>query len=159
MFKHLAMGALCAGLIACGGGTESSPETQQPAQSADLASREVVSVAEMLANSPDGKVVVDLRNTNQGFRVEGGLDYSAITVICPSSRTMNLKEWTPELASIMQTTPAKVEKGFTMYPFMAPAKGTVTQQAAPVCTSPDPYTVCNAEREADGSWSCMCTSA
>ena len=156
MFKHLAMGALCAGLIACGG-KESSPEAEQPAQNA-LASRQVVSVGEMLARSPDGQVVVDMRDTDLGFRVEEGLNFSAVTVICPSSRVMNLEKWLPELASISQTTPAQMEKGFTMYPFMAPAKGSVTQQSAPICTSPDPYTTCNAEREADGSWSCICGS-
>ena len=155
MFKHLAMGALCAGLIACGG-TESAPaEVEKPAQTSDLASREVVSVGEMLASSPDGKIVVDLRNTDLGFRVEGGLDHSAITIICPSSRVMNLEAWLPELSAEVKTTPAQLQKGFTMYPFMAPAKGSVTAQYIPSCQNSD-GTYCEAEKEKDGSWACVC---
>ena len=126
MFKHLAMAALSAGLIACGG-TEKAPETVQPAGN----TQGVVSVSELLASSPEGQVVVDLRNTSNGFRVEPGVDYSAITVICPSNREMNLEKWLPELAAEFQTSPAALQKGFTMYPHMAPAKGSVQAMYVP----------------------------
>jgi hypothetical protein len=153
MFKHLAMASLCAGLIACGG-SQPAPETQQPTQ-VTMGGREVVSVAAMLASSPDGKVVVDMRNTELGFRVEQGVDHSAVTIICPSSRVMNLGAWLPELAAQFQKSPADYERGFTMFPFMAPEG--VTQQAAPVCID-DMGNYCDAEREPNGSWTCLCGS-
>ncbi|MFY0526968.1 hypothetical protein ACN28I_28795 [Archangium gephyra] len=151
MLKHLVTAALGLGLIACGG-TEKAPETAQPAGN----TQGVVSVSELLASSPEGQVVVDLRNTRSGFRVEPGVDYSAINVICPSDRVMNLEKWLPELAAEFQTSPASLEKGFTMYPHMAPAKGSVQALAAPLCVSPDPYTQCYLHREPDGSWVCFC---
>lgn len=159
MFKHLVVAAASVGLFACGG-KEPAPEAEQPAQPApngavSVAGRQVVSVSEMLASSPDGQVVVDMRNTDLGFRVEAGLNYSAVTVICPSSRVMNMEKWLPELASNAQRSVSEMKQGFTMYPFMAPAPGTVTQQAAPVCIGPD-GTSCGSEREPDGSWTCLC---
>lgn len=150
MFKHLAMAALGAGLIACGG-SETAPEAQQPVNT-----QGVISVSGLLASSPEGKVVVDLRNTTNGFRVEPGVDHSAVNVICPSDRVMNLEKWLPELASEFQTSPAALQKGFTMYPFMAPKQGSVGAMGAPVCVSPDPYTQCYLHREPDGSWVCFC---
>jgi hypothetical protein len=156
MFKHLAMGALCAGLIACGGTSEPTPEGQKPAPASAVENREVVSVGAMLANAPGGKLVVDLRNSDLGFRFEQGLDHSAITIICPSSREMNLEKWLPELAAEVQTTPAQLQKGFTMYPFMAPAPGTVTAQYIPACGSNSDGSACQAEKEKDGSWACVC---
>jgi len=149
MIKHLAMAAFSVGLIACGG-TEKAPEAEQ------TAGKQVISVSELLANSPEGQVVVDLRNTSNGFRVEPGVDHSAVNVICPSDRVMNLEQWLPELASEFQTSPAALEKGFTMYPFMAPKQGSVTAMAAPLCVSPDPYVQCYLHREPDGSWVCFC---
>ncbi len=150
MLKHLALAAVGAGLIACGG-METAP-AEQPASN----TQQVVSVSGLLANSPEGSVVVDLRNTSQGFRVEPGVDAAAVNVICPSNRVMNLEKWLPELASEFQTSPAALRKGFTMYPFMAPKQGSVQAMAAPVCTSPDPYVQCYLHREPDGSWVCFC---
>ncbi|MBN1207870.1 MAG: hypothetical protein JXB05_23600 [Myxococcaceae bacterium] len=154
MLKHLVVAALSAGLVACGG-TEPAPEAQQPKQ-ATMDGREVVSVSAMLAASQDGQVVVDMRNTNLGFRVEKGVDYSAITVICPSSRVMNMEKWLPELASQFQKSPADLKQGFTMFPYMAPEKGSVTQQSAPTCTDSE-GNICDSEREPDGSWTCFCS--
>ncbi|MCP3137002.1 hypothetical protein [Pyxidicoccus xibeiensis] len=155
MFKHLAMAAACAGLIACGG-KEPAPEPEQTQQQVTMDGREVVSIADMQASSPDGQVTVDMRNSNLGFRVEPGLNHSKVTVICPSSRVMNLKQWMPELAAEFQTSPAQLEKrGFTMFPFMAPAPGTVTEQSAPVCLD-SMGNHCGSEREPDGSWTCLC---
>jgi hypothetical protein len=155
MFKHLAMAALSAGLIACGG-TEQAPETVQPGQQSGVSGREVVSVSSMMANAPGGQLVVDLRNSDLGYRFEQGLDHSAITIICPSSRVMNLEKWLPALAAEVQTTPAQLQKGFTMYPFMAPAPGTVTAQYIPACGNNSDGTACKAEKESDGSWACVC---
>lgn len=153
MFKHLVVAAACAGLIACGG-TQSSPEAE-PSEQATMDGRKVVSVGEMLASSPDGKVTVDMRNSNLGFRVEKGLDFSAITIICPSSRVMNLAKWIPEVAHSNGQAPSDYKKGFTMFPFMAPAAGSVTEQSAPVCIDSNGYN-CGSEREPDGSWTCLC---
>ena len=104
----------------------------------------------MVANSSNGQVVVDMRNTDLGFSVEQGLDYSAITVILPDSRVMNLEKWLPELAAVLQTTPARLQEGFTLYPFMAPATGTVTQ-FQPVCPR-----FCDMLPHGDGTYSCFC---
>lgn len=151
MFKHLALAAACAGLIACGG-TESAPSTEQ----VTMDGREVVSVGDMLSRSEDGKVVLDMRNSNLGFRVEPGVDHSAITIICQSERVMNLGRWLPELASQFQKSPAQMkQEGVTMFPFMAPAKGTVTEQSAPVCIDSN-GNHCQSYREPDGSWTCFC---
>jgi hypothetical protein len=151
MFKHLALAGLSAGLIACGGTEETTPAADQTAPP-----QGVISVSELLASSPEGQVVVDLRNTRNGFRVEPGVDHAAINVICPSDRVMNLEKWLPELAAEFQTSPAALAKGFTMYPFMAPEEGSVRAMSAPVCVSPDPYTECYLHREPDGSWVCFC---
>ena len=161
MFKHLVMAVAAAGLIACGG-KEQAPEAQQPEQPApsgaiSVANREVVSVSELAARSPGGQVTVDMRDTELGFRIEPTLDYSAVTIICPSSRVMNLEKWLPELAGQTQKSISDLRKGFTLYPFMAPAEGTVTQMAAPVCIDAD-GNYCDAEREPNGSWTCLCGS-
>jgi hypothetical protein len=148
MIKHLALAAFSVGLIACGG-TETTVEAEQ------TAGKQVISVSELLASAPAGQVVIDLRNTTHGFRVEPGVDHSAINVICPSNREMNLEKWLPELAAEFQTSPAALEKGFTMYPFMAPKKGGVTAMAAPVCVDAD-GNHCYTHREPDGSWVCFC---
>lgn len=151
MFKHLALAAACAGLIACGG-TES---TEQPPE-VTMDGREVVSVGEMLAKSPDGKVTVDMRTNELGFRVEKGLDHSAITIICPSSRVMNLDKWIPEVAASNGQAPSDYAKGFTMFPFMAGSDSTDgMQKPAPVCTDSMGNT-CSSEKEPDGSWTCLC---
>ena len=155
MLKHLAMAAACAGLIACGG-SQPAPEPEQSPQ-ATMDGRKVVSVGEMLASSPDGKVTVDMRNTDLGFRVEKGLDFSAITIICPSSRVMNLDAWIPEVAYNAGKAPSGFEQGFTMFPYMAPAPGSVTQQRAPICIDSE-GNYCDSELEADGSWTCLCGS-
>lgn len=159
MFKHLVMAAAAAGLIACGG-KEQTPESQQPEQPApngaiSVADRQVVSVSEMMASSPEGRVTVDMRNTSLGFRVEPTLNYSAVTIICPSSRVMNLEQWLPELAGQTQRSISDLRDGFTLYPFMAPPEGTVTQQSAPVCIDAN-GNYCDSEREPDGSWTCLC---
>lgn len=152
MFKQLAMAAFSVGLIACGG-TDTAPEAEQ------TAGKQVISVSELLASSPEGQVVIDLRNTTNGFRVEPGVDHSAINVICPSDRVMNLEQWLPELASEFQTSPAELEKGFTMYPFMATKMTTkkwgITASSAPVCIDAE-GNYCYTHREPDGSWVCFC---
>jgi hypothetical protein len=158
MFKHLALAAAAAGLIACGG-KEQAPEAQpeQPASNGaiSIAHRQVVSVSEMLASSPDGRITVDMRNTDVGFRIEPTLDYSAVTVICPSSRVMNLESWLPELAGSTRKSISDLRQGFTFYPFMAPPEGSVSQQYIPRCEDAD-GNICEAEKEADGSWACVC---
>lgn len=159
MFKHLVMAVAAAGLIACGG-KEQAPEAQQPEQPApsgaiSVANREVVSVSEMMARSPEGRITVDMRNTDLGFRIEPTLDYSAVTVICPSSRVMNLEQWLPELAGSTKKSISDLRQGFTLYPFMGPPEGTVNQMSAPVCQ--DAYgNYCEAEREPNGTWTCLC---
>lgn len=150
MLKHLVLAAACAGLMACGG-TESSSQPKLPT----MDGRKVVSVTEMQSRSADGQVTVDMRNTDLGFSVEPTVKHEAVTVICPSGRVMNLGAWIPELASQFQKAPSDLERGFTMFPYMAPAAGTVTQQRAPVCINGD-GSYCDSEREPDGSWTCLC---
>ncbi|WP_164010789.1 hypothetical protein [Pyxidicoccus trucidator] len=151
MFKHLALAAACVGLIACGG-TES---TEQPPE-VTMDGREVVSIGEMVAGSPDGKVTVDMRNSNLGFRVEKGLDLNAITIICPSSRVMSLDALLVEAASQTGKAPSDYAKGITMFPFMAGSEGSEgIQKPAPICID-DAGNYCDSEREPNGSWTCLC---
>lgn len=153
MFKHLTLAAACAGLLACGG-KEQAPEPET-SQQVTMDGREVVSVGELLAKSPDGKVTVDMRTHELGFRVEKGLDFSAITLICPSGRVMNLDMFIPEVAHNAGKAPSDYEKGFTMFPFMAGSAGDGLQKPAPVCID-SMGNYCDAEREPDGSWTCLC---
>jgi hypothetical protein len=151
MFKHLAMAAACAGLIACGG-TES---TEQPKE-VNLDGREVVSVGEMVSKSPDGKTTLDMRTNDLGFRVEKGVDANAVTVICPSGRVMSLDSLFVEAASQVGKAPSDYAKGVTLFPFLKDSD-TVggLQKPAPICTAPD-GTTCDSEKEPDGSWTCLC---
>jgi hypothetical protein len=155
MFKHLALAAASAGLIACGGtSTEPTPEADQPAlpEAAAEYTQKVVSVSEMMASSQDGRVVIDLRSTTNGFHVERSVDFSAVDVICPSNRVMNLNQWVPELASELQTSPSSLRDGFIMYSSMSNEhRGEVQAQSAPECVSP-----CTLHREPDRTWVCFC---
>ncbi|MFP2909057.1 hypothetical protein ACLESD_29245 [Pyxidicoccus sp. 3LFB2] len=151
MFKHLAMAAACAGLIACGG----TEKNEQPPE-VTMDGREVVSVGEMVASSPDGKVTVDMRTHSLGFRVEKGLDLNAITIICPSSRVMSLDALLVEAAAQNGKAPSDYAKGVTMFPFMANPGGTEgVQKPAPICID-SMGNNCGSEREPDGSWTCLC---
>jgi len=149
MFKHLALAAACAGLIACGG-TES---IEQPPE-VTMDGREVVSVGEMLAGSQDGKLTVDMRNSQLGFRVEKGVDLNAVTIICPSSRVMSLDSLLVEAASQAGKAPSDYAKGVTLFPFMAGSDDGALKPA-PVCID-SMGNYCDAEREPDGSWTCLC---
>ncbi|MFP2926328.1 hypothetical protein ACLESO_14130 [Pyxidicoccus sp. 3LG] len=151
MFKHLAVAAACAGLIACGG---KEPAPEQTEQQVTMDGREVVSVGAMQAASPDGKVTLDMRNSNLGFRVEKGVSHGDITIICQSNRVMNLGTWLPQLASEFGKAPSDMEKGFTMFPYMAPA-AEGAQKPAPVCIDSN-GNHCPSYREPDGSWTCFC---
>lgn len=148
MHKYLAIAALGLGLAACGE-TTSAPAPELPSASASYVG-EVHSVSDMLAASENGRVVVDLRDTKNGFWVAPGTDFSAVDVICPSERRMNLEAWMPELASELGTTAARMEKGFTMFSSMK-SSGDVSQQSAPPCYDP-----CYLHREPDRTWVCFC---
>ena len=148
MNKYLAIAALGLGLAACGE-TTSAPAPELPSASASYVG-EVHSVSDMLAESESGRVVIDLRDTKNGFWVAPGTDFSAVDVICPSERHMNLKAWMPELASELGTTPARMEKGFTMFSSMKNT-GDVSQQKIPPCYDP-----CYLHPEPDRTWVCFC---
>jgi hypothetical protein len=155
MFKHLALAAASAGLIACGGTTtEPTPEAGQPVlpEAAAEYTQGVVSVSEMMASSPDGRVVIDLRSTTQGFHVERSVDFAAVDVICPSNRVMNLKQWVPELASEFQTSTSSLRDGFVMFSSMSNEnRGEVQAQKIPPCYDP-----CYLHGEPDRTWVCFC---
>jgi len=148
MHKYLAVAALGFGLMACGE-TTGAPAPELPSESASYVG-EVHSVSDLLAESKNGRVVLDLRHTKSGFWVAPGTDYSAVDVICPSEARMNLETWLPELATEFGTDRARLEKGFIMFSSMK-RSGEVSQQNAPPCTDP-----CYLHREPDRTWVCFC---
>ncbi len=151
MFKHLALAAACAGLIACGG----TDSTEQPPE-VTMDGREVVSVGEMLAGSRDGKATVDMRTNELGFRVEKGVDANAVTIICPSGRVMSLDALLVEAAAGAGKSPADYARGVTLFPFMADSDTTGgMEKPAPICID-DMGNYCDSEREPNGSWTCLC---
>lgn len=154
MFKHLVVAAASVGLFACGTASEPTAEADQPVlpEAAAEYTQGVVSVSEMMARSPDGQVVIDLRNTTSGFHVERSVDFSAVSVICPSNRVMNLKQWVPELAGEFQTSPSALKDGFIMFSSMSNEnRGEVQTQRIPPCTAP-----CYLHQEPDRTWVCFC---
>lgn len=102
--------ALASSLVACGG----TKEAEGTEKYADVVS-ETHNVSDMLARSETGRVVLDLREPLIGYNIEKGVDYSAIDVICPGDRRMNLERWVPELASRFQVPPAALKNGLFMY--------------------------------------------
>jgi hypothetical protein len=147
MIKHLALAAACVSLLACG--TESS-ETGSvvPEKYADEVSQVHV-VSDMLARSENGRVVLDLRNSEDGFFIERGVDASAVDVICPSNRVMNLEQWRPELASEFQVAPAELEKDLFLY--SPSSRIDADNNLIPVCADG-----CYLHREANNQWVCIC---
>jgi hypothetical protein len=146
MLKRFACAILCLGLLACG--SEPAPATEEPMNSPDNANSVHV-VSEMLARSEDGRVVIDLRDTEDRFLIEKSVDYSAIHIICPGGRVMNLERWVPELAFEFKVAPSQLKHGFLMYTSSASTRNEV-EQMAPVCQMG-----CYAHFET-GTWTCFC---
>lgn len=142
MFKQLALAALGAGLAACG-----SESVEGAGQYAGEVS-EVHSVSDMLSRSESGRVTVDLRNTAVGFHIQRGVDYSAVDVICPGDRQMNLASWVPELAAEFLVAPAELTDGLFLYT----PRGDVNAAGPILVCTPE----CYIHSEPNGGRVCVC---
>lgn len=148
MMKSLASLSLCLLLTAC---TANAPltEPEPPRLPAGAASyvTGMVRVSDLVAQPTTDRLVLDLRTTKDAFWFEPNLDVSSIDITCPSGRVMNIEAWMTNLASDKQESFANDENFIVFSSTSAPQD----PGAAPVCDDG-----CSAEREANGTWSCVC---
>ena len=144
-FKYAAITAFCVASFGCA--TSESDQSRVPEKYARYV-EEVVPVSDLLTESSSGSVLLDLQQATTGYWFEEGIDYSAIDVLCPSGRVMNLEQWMPELATEFGVPVSELQGSFIMFTRFDGAQ----PEDAPICDEG-----CYAHRETNNTWVCRCS--
>ena len=149
MMKSIASLSLC--LLLAGCAANAPPAELEPPRLPEGAASYVtgiVRVSDLVAQSTTDRLVLDLQTTRNGFWFEPNLDVSTIDITCPSGRVMNIESWMTNLASDKQQLFTNDENFIVFSSTSAPQD----PNSAPVCDDG-----CAAEREPNGTWSCVCS--